>query len=68
MRTIKVTVKQVYGRDTIYPLDPLFAKIHSTLTGRKTLTELDVKCYITLGFTIETDYHNASVNLASFTN
>ena len=50
---IKVTVRNVYGVDRIYPvtnIEPLQA-----LTGQKTLSKDHIKALESLGFTIEVE-------------
>lgn len=49
--TIRVEIKQVYGKDTIYPLTNQEAL--QQLTGNKTLTATSVKALKALGFTFE---------------
>ena len=41
MALIKVKVKNVYGKELLYPLD--FAQALEALTGQKTLTEKSVE-------------------------
>lgn len=49
---IQVQIKQVYGREMIYPVnDP--AHVVCFLTGRKTMTRQDIDKLKQLGHTIE---------------
>ena len=50
MPTIPYYIKQVYGNDTMYLLDPKFAKIHRRLTDQITLTPTAKSAYEELGF------------------
>lgn len=49
---LEVQLRQVYGRDLIYPVNQT-AKQCAELVGRKTLLEVDLKRLTALGFTIE---------------
>lgn len=51
-KTIQVTIKQVYGKDTIYPVCET-AKMFCKLQGRKTLTADDLNIARVFGATIE---------------
>jgi hypothetical protein len=50
--TIQVTIKTVYGKDLIYPVDDK-AKLFTALVGMKTLTTKHLDLIKALGFTIE---------------
>lgn len=50
--SIQVTIKNVYGRDLIYPHDDK-AKTFARLVGQDTLTKQDIELIKQLGFTIE---------------
>ena len=49
--TLTVTIKQVFGRDLIYPYCDK-AYIFARLTNKKTLDSNDIEKIKTLGFTI----------------
>ncbi len=51
---IRVQVRQVYGRDTIYPANPQAAAI-ARLAGTKTLTSEALRIAQSMGFTIEVE-------------
>ncbi len=52
MRTLYITIKQVYGKDTIYPsCDD--SNVFCSMLSRKTLTESDMRHIRTLGYTFE---------------
>lgn len=52
MRTLYITIKQVYGKDTIYPnCDD--SRVFAEMLGRKTLTETDMRHIRTLGYVFE---------------
>jgi hypothetical protein len=50
--TIQVTIKTVYGKDLIYPVDDK-AKLFAELVGLKTLTTKHIDLIKALGFTVE---------------
>lgn len=50
--TIQVTIKTVYGKDLIYPVDAN-AKVFTALIGQKTLTQAHLELIKSLGFKIE---------------
>ena len=50
--TIKVEIKNVYGKETIYPACPK-AAIFADLVGQRTLTGQDIAKIKALGYTIE---------------
>lgn len=52
-KTIKFYRDRVYGVIKNYIKDPELASAITALTGRKTLTEQDMKALETLGFTFE---------------
>lgn len=52
MRQLFVEVKQVYGKDTIYPACD-DSKLFCQLTGRKTFTDADVRYIKALGYAFE---------------
>lgn len=50
--SIQVHIKQVYGRDTVYPVcDKAF--VFAALAGQKTLTDREIALIKQLGFKIE---------------
>ena len=49
--TITVSVKSVYGRQTIYPVCEQ-AKLLASLTGNKTLSQADISTIKALGYNI----------------
>lgn len=51
-KTIKVEVKNVYGKETIYPSCE-YAKIFASLVGQKTLTRGDILKIKQLGYNVE---------------
>jgi len=52
MRTLYIIIKQVYGKDTVYPnCDD--SRVFCQLLGRKTLTESDMRHIRTLGYQFE---------------
>jgi hypothetical protein len=48
---IEVTIKSIYGRDTIYPVCPR-SKLFASLKGQKTLTPYDISIIKQLGYTV----------------
>ena len=48
---ITVTVKSVFGTDTVYPADET-AQLFTKLTGRKTFTPNDMRTIRQLGYTV----------------
>ena len=50
-KQITVSVKSVYGRQTIYPVCEQ-AKLFTYLTGTKTLSQADISTIKALGYTI----------------
>ena len=52
MTNIKVQIRQVYGRDTIYPYCDTAKKL-AELMRQKTFTELDVERIKALGYKVE---------------
>lgn len=52
MMTIQVVIKQVYGRETIYP-ECEKAKLFAKIKGQKTLTSDDIRVIKDLGYKIE---------------
>ncbi len=50
--TIKLAVKQVYGKPLIYCLDKQQAEILERLTGKKTLDRKDIECLLALGLSV----------------
>jgi hypothetical protein len=52
MTKVQITIKSVYGRDTIYPVCQL-AQGFARIAGTKTLTEDTVRTIIGMGFQIE---------------
>lgn len=55
MKTIQVTVKNVYGTEMVYPVCET-AKIFTSLTGKKTFTDSDLTDIKRLGFNVEYVY------------
>lgn len=51
-RTITVEIRDVYGRQTVYPACPTADKF-SSLAGTKTLSPRDLKTIQSLGYTVE---------------
>jgi len=51
-KTIKVSVRSVYGRETVYPACP-DAAAFAELTGNKTLTDSALELIERLGYTVE---------------
>ena len=51
MSEIVVQIKQVYGNDTVYPVDDR-AKLFAQLLGQKTLTFTDLRIIKQMGFTV----------------
>jgi len=51
MKTIQVEIKQVYGRDTVYPACES-AFIFAGMLNQKTLTSCDIASIKKLGYTI----------------
>lgn len=49
---IQVYIKQVYGRDTVYPLCDK-AMAFASLAGQKTLTDKEIALIKRLGYSIE---------------
>lgn len=54
MNTITVRIRQVYGRDTIYPVCEK-AQLFAQLIGQKTLGQHDLTLIRKLGYTVETE-------------
>lgn len=52
MRTLYITIKQVYGKDTVYPACD-DSQVFASMLGRKTLTEADMRQIRTLGYQFE---------------
>ncbi len=50
--TLKLQVKQVYGRDRVYPMNETAAAV-ARLMGRKTFTPAEVDTLREIGFTLE---------------
>lgn len=50
--TIQVQLRNVYGRELIYPINDA-AKLAVGLTGRKTFTEADLQLLSALGLKVE---------------
>lgn len=50
--TIKVTIKNVYGKETIYPACEA-SKLFAALAGQKSLTGREIKLIKELGYSIE---------------
>jgi hypothetical protein len=50
--TIKVTIKNVYGKETIYPACEASEKF-AALAGQKSLTAREIKLIKELGYSIE---------------
>lgn len=50
--TIQVTIKSVYGKTLIYPVDDK-AKVFTALIGQKTLTTKHLELIKSLGFEVE---------------
>jgi hypothetical protein len=48
---IQIEIKNVYGNELIYVIEPDCAKTIKKLTGRKTLTRNDIQAFKDLGFT-----------------
>jgi hypothetical protein len=55
---IQVQLKNVYGRETIYPVC-VSAKIFASIAGQKTLTEREIQKIKDLGYTVEVVSHKA---------
>jgi len=51
-RTIKVTIKSVYGKELVYPVSEM-AKLFAELLGRKTLVARDIQIIKQMGYTVE---------------
>lgn len=51
-KTVKVTIKNVYGNELIYPVNRP-AKLFANLTGKKTFDETDLETIKALEFKIE---------------
>lgn len=49
---IQVTIKNVYGNDTIYPVCPTAKKL-AELAKQKTLTSREINLIKSLGYTVE---------------
>jgi len=49
---IQVLIKNIYGRETIYPVCDQ-AKIFASLAGQKTLTSREIRLIKDLGYSIE---------------
>jgi hypothetical protein len=58
--TIQVTIKNVYGNQTIYPICEK-AKIFANIKGQKTLTAADINHIKMLGYTVQVVSQNAGV-------
>jgi hypothetical protein len=60
---IVITIKSVYGRDTIYPVNDQ-AKRLANLVGTKTLTQQTIRDAMGMGFQIEyvDAYHAANTS------
>lgn len=52
MSTLYITIRQVYGKDTIYPACD-DSQVFASMLGRKTLTEADMRHIRTLGYQFE---------------
>jgi hypothetical protein len=52
MTKVQITIKSVYGRETIYPVCKL-AQGFARIAGTKTLTEDTVRTIVGMGFQIE---------------
>ncbi len=50
--TILVSIKNVYGKEMIYP-ENTAAQVLADLTGKKTLSRNDIEKIKSLGFTVE---------------
>ena len=50
--TIQVQIKNVYGKETIYPICEK-AKIFADMVGQKTLTRQNIHFIKALGYTVE---------------
>lgn len=48
---IQIEIKNVYGNELIYVIEPDCARTIQKLTGRKTLTRSDIQAFKDLGFT-----------------
>jgi len=58
--TIQITIKSVYGRETIYPVNDQ-AKCLAAMVGTKTLTQQTIRDAMEMGFRIEyVDAHRAA--------
>ena len=51
MNNIQIEIKNIYGNELKYVVDGEQARSLSKLTGRKTLTDLDIRALKELGFT-----------------
>jgi hypothetical protein len=54
MKTIKVSIRSVYGRETVYPACPAAATF-AEIAGSKTLTDGTLRLIERLGYTIEVE-------------
>ena len=52
MTTLKVTIKNHYGKDFIYPYCKQ-SEVFAILTGKKTLSQNDINWIKTLGYTFK---------------
>lgn len=50
---IQYRIRQVYGNDSLYVVDPKIAALLQRLTGRKTLAPSDMDVLTRLGHTFE---------------
>jgi hypothetical protein len=50
--TLQITIKSVYGRETIYPVNEQAKKL-AALVGTKTLTQQTIRDAMGMGFKIE---------------
>ena len=53
MTNIKTVKSQAFGRTLHYVLDPVYAQALTSLTGKKTINEKDIKNLKTLGIAVE---------------
>lgn len=58
--TIHYYIKQVYGKDMIYIVDPVIASNMHYLTGKKTLSFGDIETLQNLGFELVRTFGGAS--------
>ena len=52
MTNIKTVKSQAFGRTLHYVLDPVYAEALTSLTGKKTINEKDIKNLETLGVAV----------------